>query len=178
MPSLAQVKQQIEAYPHGYIFWTKKEIRTLPKVLDNHETIKAYTSGMLNGKTWLAVCTDRRLIFLNCNMFIGMEQAQMPLDRVQSIDHQFSLFFGTISVFDGVNVFSLRMVLKSSIAPFVKATEEAMYALRQGQTGRAATPATAQPADVASQLAKLAELKEKGYLSDAEFQAQKKKLLG
>ncbi len=34
------------------------------------------------------------------------------------------------------------------------------------------------PVDVASQLAKLADLKEKGYLTDEEFQAQKKKLLG
>jgi len=176
MPTIDEVRRQIAAYPHSYIFWTQKEVRALPAILDNHEAIKAVTSGMINGKTWLAVCTDRRLIFLNRGMLFGVEQIQMPLDRVQSIDHQFTFFFGTIRVFDGVNVFGLNMVSKSSILPFVKATEETMYAYRQGQTRGPAHTVT--PTDVASQLQKLADLKEKGYLTDAEFQTQKKKLLG
>ncbi|MDE3016917.1 MAG: PH domain-containing protein [Pseudomonadota bacterium] len=174
MPTLTEVNRQIAAYPHRYIFWTQKEIRSLPEVLDHGEPIKALTSGYVNGCTWLAVCTDRRLIFINRGMFYGIEQVQMPLDRIQSIDHQFTLFFGSISVFDGVNVFTLGMVRKSSILPFVRMTEEAMYAQRH-PAGNA--PAAARPEDVAGQLTKLAELKEKGYLTDAEFQAQKKKLL-
>jgi len=177
MPTLAEVRQQIEAYPDRYIFWTQKEIRHLPGILDHGESIKALTSGILNGQTWLAVCTDRRLIFLNYGMFWGVEQVQMPLDRVQSIDHQFTFFFGSISVFDGVNEFTLRMVLKSSILPFVKTTEETMYSLRRAQT-RIGSPDPNVHTDVATQLAKLAELKEKGYLTDEEFQTQKKKLLG
>ena len=56
---------------------------------------------------------------------------------------------------------------------FVRATEEAMYALRKGHS----KPAVTAPLDVASQIAKLAELKEKGHLTDEEFQAQKKRLL-
>jgi len=175
MPSIAEIKRQIDAYPNRYIFWTQKEIRALPEIIDHGETIRALTSGMVRGKTWLAVCTDRRLIFLNRGMLWGTEQAQMPLDRIQSIDHQFTFFFGSISVFDGINAFTLNMVLKSSILPFVKTTEEAMYASRHGQP---AQPTAAGPTDVASQLTKLAGLKEKGYLTDAEFQMQKKKLLG
>ena len=60
MPSADEVKRQIAAIPNPYIFWTQKEIRALPEILDNNEKIKALTSGMLNGKTWLSVCTDRR----------------------------------------------------------------------------------------------------------------------
>jgi len=184
MPTLAEVRQQVEAYPHlrtfwPYQFWVNKEIRALPEILDHHETIKALVSGRQNGLTWLAVCTDRRLIFLNRGTFWGTEQAQMPLDRIQSIDHQFTILFGSIRVFDGVNVFTLNTVLKSSIAPFVKITEEMMYAQRHTPAAKPAAGATPHaPTDVASQLAKLAELKEKGYLTDEEFQIQKKKLLG
>lgn len=174
MPTLAEVNRQIAAYPDRYIFWTQKEIRALPQILDDGEPIKAITSGYVNGCTWLAVCTDRRLIFINRGMFWGIEQVQMPLDRVQSIDHQSTIFFGSLSVFDGVNVFTLNMIRKSSILPFVRATEESMYAQKH-PVGKAAA---AQPTDIASQLTKLAELKEKGYLTDAEFQAQKQKLLG
>lgn len=175
MPSLAEIKRQIELCPGKYIFWTQKEIRALPKILNDDEVIKAVTSGLMNNATWLAVCTNRRVIFVNCGMFFGLRQVQLPLDRIQSIDHEFTIVFGSISVWDGASAFTIRLVLKSSIMPFVKATQEAMYAIRSGQ---AKSTSTAAPTDIASQLSKLAELKEKGYLTEAEFQQQKKKLLG
>lgn len=179
MPSHDQIKRQIAAYPHRYVFWTQKEIRALPEILDNDESIKAATSGMMDGSTWLAVCTNRRLIFLNRGMFYGLRQVQFPLDRIQSIDHAFTIFFGSIRVWDGASAFSIGMVLKSSILPFVRVTEESMYALRKAQSSPQVVASHAQqPLDVASQLAKLAELKERGHLTEAEFQAQKKKLLG
>jgi len=178
--TLDEIKEQISAIDDPYIFWTNKEIRTLPQLLDHGEVIVALTSGFLNSRTWLAVCTTRRLLFINCNMFFGFEQVQMPLDRVQSIDQQFTVFFGSISVFDGVNVFYLKMIRKSAIMPFVKSTQEAMYEFKRGPAPVAvsvAAPAHHESADVASQLSKLVELKEKGYLTDEEFQTQKKKLL-
>lgn len=175
MPTLDEVKRQIAAYPHRYIFWTQKEIRALPDILDRDETIRAVTSGMMDNTTWLAVCTNRRLIFINRGMLYGVRQVQFPLDRIQSIDHAFTIFFGSIRVWDGASAFTIGMVLKSSILPFVRITEESMYALRKSQFAPAPSNA---PTDVAGQLAKLAELKEKGHLTEAEFLAQKKKLLG
>jgi hypothetical protein len=175
MPSIDEIHDQIDAYPHRYIFWTKKEIRALPEILDDDEHILALTSGMRDSSTWLIVCTNRRLIFLNRGMFFGLRQIQLPLDRIQSIDHSSVIAFGSISVWDGASSISIGMVWAPSIVPFVRATEEAMYALRKGTTKPAATASAS--IDVASQLAKLAELKEKGHLTQAEFETQKKKLL-
>jgi hypothetical protein len=181
MPSLSEVKRQIEQYKHSYIFWTGKEIRALPEILDEDEDIRAVTSGYMNNATWLAVCTTRRLIFLNCGMFFGMRQIQLPLDRIQSIDHAFTIAFGSISVWDGASSFTISMVMKSSIIPFVRATQEAMYEHRK-YMARAHHPQTsataAAPLDVASQLSKLADLKERGHLTEDEFQTQKRRLLG
>lgn len=174
MPSLAEINRQIAALPDRYVFWTQKEIRALPKILNQGENILAVTSGLMNNATWLAVCTNQRLIFLNCGMIFGIRQVQLPLDRIQSIDHSATIVFGSISVWDGASVFTIRMVLKSSIMPFVRATEEAMFGIRKAQAKPAAAAA---PLDVASQLEKLAQLKEKGHLTEEEFQAQKKKLL-
>lgn len=173
MPSHADIRRQINALPDRYIFWTGKEIRGLPKILDNDEHILGLTSGYVDASTWLAVCTNRRIIFLNRRWFFGLRQVQMPLDRLQSIDHSFGLFFGTIRVFDGVNAFGMSMVAKYSILPFVKATEEAMYNVRHGQQR-----ITDKQSNIASQLATLADLKEKGHLTEDEFQQQKKRLLG
>ena len=172
MPTLAEVKRQISACRGSYIFWTQKEVRALPSILDENEAIKAVTSGFMDGATWLAVCTNRRLVFLNRGMVYGSRELQFPLDRIQSIDHGFTIYFGFITVWDGASAFTINMVLKPSILPFVKATQEGMYAMRKPQT-----TATPHGNDIASQLERLAALKEKGHLTEEEFQAQKRKLL-
>ena len=178
MPSLAEVKRQIAQYKNGYIMGTHKEIRALPELLDEDEDILAVTSGFMNNATWLVVCTVRRLIFLNCGMFFGMRQVQLPLDRIQSIDHDFTIFFGSIRVWDGASAFGINMVSKPSIIPFVRATQEAMHKLRSEHKKQAApAAASASATDIASQLERLATLKERGHLTEEEFQAQKKKLL-
>lgn len=175
MPSLAEIDRQIENYGHGYVFWTRKEIRALPGILEHDEPVKALTSGIINNSTWLAVCTDRRIIFLNCGMFYGIRQLQIPLERIQAIDYQGTIFFGSITVWDGASAFNVGMVLKSSILPFVKVTQEQMQIMKkQGQPAAHPQPAN----DIASQLERLAALKEKGHITEEEFQAQKKKLLG
>jgi hypothetical protein len=171
MPSLAEIRRQIDRCPGTYIFWTQKEIRALPEILEAEETILGLTSGMRGSTTWLGVCTDRRLIFLNRGMFFGLRQVQFPLERIQSIDHSFTILFGSISVWDGASSFTINMVMKYSIAPFVRAAQEAMRDARNGQK-------PADGADIATQLEKLAQLKEKGHLTQEEFDRQKKKLLG
>lgn len=175
MPSLAEIDRQIEAYGHGYVFWTRKEIRALPGILEHDEPVKALTSGFINNATWLAVCTDRRVIFINRGMFYGIRQLQIPLERIQAIDYEGTIFFGSITIWDGASAFNVGMVLKSSIPPFVKATQEQMQIVKkQSQPNHNAQPAN----DIASQLERLASLKEKGHLTEEEFQSQKKKLLG
>lgn len=177
MPSLDEVKRQVQSYPHRYIFWTQKEIRKLPKILDTDENILAVTSGFMNNATWLLALTPRRLLFLNCGMFFGLRLFQIPLDRVQSIDSSFTIAFGNISVWDGASSFRIALVLKSSIIPFVRATEDAIDSFKRSLVAPARGSHSAAP-DIATQIAKLAELKESGYLTDEEFTAQKKKLLG
>lgn len=175
MPTLAEIQRQIDDYRHSYIFWTKKEIRALPNILTNDESVKAITSGLMNNATWLAVCTEKRIIFLNCGMIYGVRQLQIPLDRVQSIDSEFSLVFGSITVWDGASAFTMSMILKNSIPPFVKVAQEQMQIAR-AMPGKPIIQKN-EPTDIASQLERLANLKEKGHLTEEEFQAQKKKLL-
>ena len=184
MPTLEQIHHQINSLPHKYIFYTKKEINYLPKILAEDEEVKALTSGFMNNTTWLAVCTNRRILFLDKGMFFGLKTVQMNLDRIQSIDSSYVVFFGSLRLWDGASSFVLRMVLKDSIDPFVQTVRDQIDAYRklmyrditnstQG-TQQAAAPAV----DIASQIERLAALKEAGHLTPAEFEKQKKKLLG
>lgn len=189
MPTIDQVWSQIRALPHKYIFYTYKEIRYLPKILNDNEQIIALTSGLMNKRTWLAVCTTRRVLFIDRGMFFGLRQLQMNLDRVQAIDSSFGLCFGTIRVWDGAASMTISMVLKSSVAPFVKTVQDAMDRYKRLMVHDLAATATSahatatavgslsSPNHLIDELERLAKLKADGHLSEQEYAAAKAKML-
>ncbi len=186
MTTMEEVKRQIDALPHKYVFYTKKEIKYLPEILVQGEEIRALTSGFNENRTVLAVCTNRRILFIDKGFFFGLKQWQIALDRVQSIDGDYTIGFGTIRVWDGAAPISLNMVWASSIDPFIKTVRQAVDDFRRlafqevtnaAHQQRAATAAAPAAVDVASQIEKLAQLKDAGHLTEAEFQHQKHKLL-
>ncbi len=188
MRTLEQIWQEIHALPHRYIFYTRKEIRYLPKILSNDEHILALTSGFMNNRSWLAVCTNRRVLFLDRGMFFGLRQLQMNLDRIQAIDSSFGLAFGTIRVWDGASSMNISLVLRSSVAPFVRTVQEAMDKYKRLMVHELAATATAAhksatqtgsllQSPLLNELERLAKLKTDGHLSEAEYTAAKAKLL-
>lgn len=186
MQSIESIRRQISRIKNYYIFFTEKEIRYLPQVMAMDERILALTSGYVGSDTWLAVCTNRQVIFANRGMIYGTEQYQMPLSRIQSVDYETGIFFGSIRVWDGAKSISIGYVWKSSIPPFIRAVQEAMHAEQNGRPipGLSGN-STPQPAstsnaveDTVTALERLAKLKAQGVLTDDEFEAQKKKILG
>lgn len=187
MPSLDEIYAQINALPNKYIFYTRKEIRYLPKILNEGETILAITSGFMGNRTWLAVCTSRRVLFLDRGMFFGLRQLQMNLDRIQSIDSSFGLVFGTIRVWDGAAAMSISLVLKPTVMPFVRTVQDAMDRYKRQivvDLANSATNAHRTASDTGSlqnkmlgELERLARLKQDGHLTDAEYASAKAKLL-
>ncbi|MFM9889790.1 MAG: PH domain-containing protein [Rickettsiales bacterium] len=184
MPTIAEVWKQIDALPVKYIFYTRKEVRYLPKILAEDERILAVTSGFMQNRTWLVACTSKRVIFLDRGMFFGLRQFQLNLDRIQSIDSSFGLAFGTIRVYDGASAMQIGLVLKYTIAPFVKIVQEAMDRYKRTMVFDIAAAATKaqhsapDKADFIHELERLSKLKADGHLNDAEYSAAKAKLLG
>ena len=188
MQTLDQVWAQINALEHKYIFYTRKEIRYLPKILSDNEHILALTSGMMQNRTWLAVCTDRRILFIDRGMFFGLKQIQINLDRLQTIESDTGLFFGTIRVYDAGSAMAISMILRSSIAPFVRTVQDAMDRYKRQMVfdlARATTNALPQapaehqasPNSLITELERLAKLHSDGHLTDAEYASAKAKLV-
>ena len=186
MPTINEIWEQINALPSKYIFNTRKEIRYLPKILIAGEKILALTSGYMNNRTWLAVCTNRRVLFLDRGMFYGLRQVQMNLDRIQAIESEFGLAFGSIRVWDGASSMNISLVLKASVAPFVKTVQESMDHYKRLMVHDLATAAaiahpTVDPlkhtSPMLDELERLAKLKADGHLSEEEYSAAKAKLL-
>ena len=121
-------------------------------------------------------------------MFFGLRQVQINLDRLQTIESESGLFFGSIRVVDAGSAMTIGMVLKASIAPFVRTVQDAMDSYKRHMVydlARATTQANPNMAQHASQphnemvteLERLAKLHADGYLSAEEYAAAKQKLL-
>ncbi len=118
---LAEIRQQIESLENADIFGTKKEIKYLPEVLDENETIKGVASGMLENNTWLIVCTDQRVLFLDKGMLYGLKQKEIPLDSISSVTHKTGIMLGSIEVLgSGHSGMKIKQIEKKCTASLAK----------------------------------------------------------
>lgn len=171
MKPAEEVLSELKALGAYDSFGTKKEIKCLPEIMHTDEKLQALTSGLMDGNTWLIVCTNKRVIFLDKGMIYGLKQVEIPLDKINSISQKTGIIFGQIHIWHGGNEMQIKNCMKKTVKPFVDAVNMASDA--QKHSGNAP-----QAIDVASQLEKLASLVEKGLLTKEEYDQQKRKLLG
>lgn len=177
MPTISEVQQQIKALGQVDSFGTRKEIDSLPNILSEGESVLALTSGLMDGSTWLLVCTEKRVIFLDKGMFYGLKQRETPLEKINSIEQKTGMIFGSIGIWDGAAQMEIENVMKGTVKPFVEVVNRARDALKK-EGGRDRHPGGSSGTDVASQLERLAALRDRGVLTNDEFCAQKAKVLG
>jgi|SRR5476651_1283055 len=154
-------------------FFTKKELNHLPEILADGEQILAFTSGLMDANTWLITLTDRRIIFLDKGMIYGLKQTTIDLDKINAVSGETGIFFGKIKIEDGAKEREIRNVWKKTVVRFTNKARDAIEARKRPQHQAAPTNAD----DFVSKLERLAGLKDKGILSQQEFDQQKAKLL-
>ena len=173
MATLDEIKQMLKSNSQWDTFGTKKEIKELPSILTDGETILGLTSGFLNGNTWLIVVTHKRVLFLDKGMIYGLKQVEILIEKINSIEFKTGLLFGEIYVWDGSSKMLIKQIQKAGVKPFAESINKAIDLYRnRNQSGNSSNVV-----NIADELKKLAELKNQGILSEAEFETQKKKLL-
>ena len=168
------VDEQLRALGHFSRFFTRKEIKYLPEVLSEGETIRGFTSGACDENTWLIVVTDRRLLFLDKGLIYGLKQMELPLHQISAISHETGLVFGEVHVSTAGGTKKINRVPKKDVLKIAQIMSDL---LKPASRTQEPAPAGDNADDVVSQLERLAALKEKGVLTEEEFQAQKAKLL-
>ena len=154
-------------------FFTRKELNHLPQILADGEQILTFASGLMNGHTWLIALTDRRIIFLDKGMIYGLKQVMIDLDKINAISGQTGLIFGMIKIEDGASERLIDKVGKQTVVGFTNEARDAIEARKR----QLRAPAPANSDDLVSKLERLAALKDKGILSQQEFDQQKARLL-
>lgn len=167
------IKEQLIKTKAIDLFGVKKELRYLPNILGENEPIKYVCSGLVNNKTWLVVCTNSRVIFLNKNMFIGMQQQEIPLEYVNAVSYSQGVALGTISVTNGANTTVIDNVGRVSAPIMAKTIKDTARAIRNGNQGESGSGID----DSLSTLKKLKELADSGVITQDEFETKKKEIL-
>ena len=167
------IDEQIKKLGDFDQWFTKKEIRYLPEVIDEGEEIRAMTSGLHEGTTWLIVVTNRRLLFLDKGFFYGLKQMEMPLAQITSVSHKTGLMFGEIEVDTAGGKKKIEQISKKDVPKVAAIISDLLKQIHSTSS----SPVSNSMTDIATQLEKLADLKEKGILTEEEFQEQKAKLL-
>lgn len=159
------------------LFFTKKELDHLPEILLDGERVISFTSGMMDGNTWLITLTDKRIIFLDKGMLYGLKQAVIDLDKVNAVSGETGLILGSISIQDGATSRTIKNVQKKTVVNFTNKVRDALEARKHPQSFHSTPTHSAESSDIISQLERLASLREKGILSQDEFEQQKSKLI-
>ena len=154
-------------------FFTKKELDHLPEILMDGEQVLAFSSGLMDGNTWLIAVTDRRVLFLDKGMLWGLKQTSIDLSSVNSVSCETGMMFGTITITDGAKDYKITNVWKKTVRPVTNKINECLVRLRAGSAPR---PSGAGVSNVDA-LERLAALRDKGVLTDDEFQTEKAKIL-
>ncbi|SCL88039.1 PH domain-containing protein [Sporanaerobacter sp. PP17-6a] len=175
MRSLEEIQKEIKTLPTADIWGTRKEVKELPNILFDDEHIKAMCSGLLEGNTWLIVCTNRRILFLDRGLLYGLKQRETPIEKINSVEQKKGLVFGSIAIWDGAAKMEIKDINKDAVPPFVNAVHEQIEAYKH--KGEHTTQQTQSGGSVADELTKLKKLLDDGILTQEEFNSEKKKIL-
>lgn len=159
------------------MFATKKELLHLPNVLKDGEMVIGFSSGMMGGNSWLICLTDSRLVFLDKGMLYGLKQSVMSLDKVSSVTCSTGMLFGKIEISLGSDVHKIEQVPKASASKLVNLIENQISNTKNKSSSQTPPSAEIKTQDPYEKLLKLGELKDKGFLTDDEFNIEKRKIL-
>jgi hypothetical protein len=149
----------------------RREIGELPSILRDDEDILDLVQGSHNNGTGVLAATQERLLFVDKGMLYGLKVEDFPLDKVSSIQYGTGLLLGSITIFASGNKAEIKNVDKGFARRFAEGVRERMAAAK-------AKPAHAAAASSIDELERLAALREKGHVTEEEFNLRKRQLLG
>jgi hypothetical protein len=153
----------------------RRELRELPAILWDDEEVLDIVQGHYNRGTGILIATQKRLLFVDKGLIYGLKVEDFPLDKISSIQYQTGMLFGTITIFTSGNKAVIQNVDKTRARTFAEGVRARISAPKSAPP---AAPPTPETTDLTAELEKLGSLRERGLLTDDEFAAAKRKLLG
>lgn len=154
----------------GRLF-SQMELNELKKLLSKSEKIEAIIYGVHRGSFVIMVATDERLHFIDKRLFNSRVE-DFDYLNIESIEYDLSVMSGMVRLNSASGMIDLRYAPNNLIHKFVSVVEYKMQHSRKVSTSSKRKIAS----DIES-LERLADLRHKGDLSEAEFQIEKDKII-
>ena len=150
----------------------RREIKELPAILWENELPEMITTGFYSGGNGLLVATNQRLIFVNKGL-MSFKMEDFDYDKITTIEVKTGMLLGGLTIYASGNKEEIKNVPKELTRPFADFLRAKLSAAKTEQVDSATSPSL-----IADELGKLADLRDKGILSEQEFASAKAKLLG
>lgn len=178
MPSYEEIMNQIKSLEGVEKLLARKELKELPAILWEDEKVEDIVQGRYNNHSGVLVATNKRLIFIDKTLLGKLYVEDFPYDKITSIQYKTGWVFGEITIYASGNKAEIKDVLKGHVKRFAEYVRARITAPKEHASLSAMQTQSINNVDFLSQLERLATLKEKGLISDEEFEAAKKRLLG
>lgn len=173
MATLDEIKEQIKHMDVGSKLLGMKEIKALPDILWEDEKLEKMVQGFYEKGNGVLVATNKRLIFVDKGMIYGLRVEDFPYDKVSSIQYETGMLGAKITIFASGNKAEIKHVrngVAKNFGDYVRARSSKIHE-------HASNSKQKDEGDMTTQLEKLADLKDKGIITDEEFNAKKKQIL-
>jgi len=170
-------------------FGTKKELKVLPKYLEDDEVVFALTSGIMDQtetsnsfdfgtNTWLVVLTSDRFLFLDSAMLTrSVDTQSVRHEHVQAVSASQGWMLGKIMVDLGSRMLVIDNCQKKTVSIIAELANKWLKELSKNKNSPPISASTAVEETQLDKLEKLANLHSMGALSDDEFKIAKEKIL-
>lgn len=173
--------KKVKNLPHADTIFGKRDIKDMKKILQPAEKVKAVCTGWYDGRTWIFACTDRRVLAVNKNLLIGGDQLEIPFSQIHAMAIKRGLLFSDISVQTGVRMHVITDIMNDAAKYFVDCANREIEKRESGESkskqviNHVNQVAASSEAD---EIKKFKSLLDEGIISQDEFDAKKKQLLG
>jgi Bacterial PH domain/Short C-terminal domain len=186
MPTLEEIKGQLEHLDGASKFLGRKEIKELPNILWEDEKLEKIVQGFYAKGNGVLVATNKRLVFIDKGLIYGLRVEDFPYDKISSIQYSTGMLLGKITIFTSGNKALIEQIDKAQVklfAEYVRARisgsqDHASYFESEEETKLESSSFPQSNDETIEFLERLGKLKEQGILTEEEFTAKKKQLLG
>jgi hypothetical protein len=164
----------LKGHPGLGAFGVGRELKQISSMLNPGELLLDIPQGQYGNQTGVLLRTTTRLIFFAKGL-VSTKVEEFPLDKVTSVQYTTGMLLGDVTIFASGNKAEIKNTVKVHTKPFVDGLR---IQLDSAKLTTAPTKAAQSHDGTMAELEKLASLKERGLLSDEEFTAAKRKVLG
>jgi hypothetical protein len=145
------------------------------QVIDSTTGVFRIRGAVIGERNGVVIVTDRRVILFTTKLG-GYDVQDFAYGLLTSVDHTKGWIYGDLDLAAAGDRSHVTQIPKNEVERVARAIRERM-ALSHA-AGRTAPASAPESTDTAEEIRKLAQLKDEGLLTEDEFAAKKKQLLG